>query len=104
MLFCEGSGEILDNKDLEKYPEVCREVKALKKEERELTLKRSRKESEKKAIEKFISDISDENIRRIAALRAMEGLTWAQVAAKMGHRFSEDSVRKKYKKIFEKEI
>ncbi len=93
-------GRNFDKQDLGKYPEICREVKALKKEVRELTLKCSQKEAEKRAIEKFVSEISDENLRRIAALRALQGLTWAQVAAKMGYKFSEDSVRKRYEKIF----
>ena len=94
--------KIFDKKDLEKYREVCRDVKSLKKEERELTLKRSRKEAEKRAMEEFVGNIPDENLRRIAELRALEGLTWAQVAGKMGHKFSEDSVRKQYEKIFGK--
>lgn len=44
-------------------------------------------------IESYIATIPDSHIRRIARMRAVDGLSWRETAAKMGHGYSEDSVR-----------
>lgn len=58
-------------------------------------LKRQRTE-----IEQFVFTLPNSKLRRIATLRAIQGLSWRSVAAKMGHKYSEDTVRKKYSEIF----
>lgn len=47
-------------------------------------------------IEKFICGIDDSFIRRIIDLRVMKGLSWNDVAAKMGYGNTEDSIKKAY--------
>lgn len=47
-------------------------------------------------IEKFICGINDSFIRRIIDLRVMRGLSWNDVAAKMGYGNTEDSIKKAY--------
>ena len=49
---------------------------------------------EKKRLERYISSIKDSYIRRIFTLRFVDGLTWLQVANKIGGKNSEDGVRK----------
>lgn len=55
---------------------------------------------QKTEIEQFVFTLPNAKLRRIATLRAINGLSWKSVAAHMGHRYSEDSVRKKYGEIF----
>ena len=55
---------------------------------------------QKTEIEQFVFTLPNSKLRRIATLRAIQGLSWRSVAAQMGHRYSEDMVRKKYREIF----
>lgn len=55
---------------------------------------------QKTEIEQFVFMLPNSKLRRIATLRAIQGLSWKSVAAKMGHKYSEDTVRKKYSEIF----
>ena len=55
---------------------------------------------QKEEIERFVSKLPNSKLRRIVKLRAFEGNSWKDVAAKMGHKYSEDTVRKKYSEIF----
>jgi hypothetical protein len=52
-------------------------------------------------VEEFISTIKDSHIRRIVTLRVVDGLTWNQVAGKIGGN-TEDSVRKAFDRFMEK--
>lgn len=45
-------------------------------------------------IERFINEIDDSRIRRIISLKYIEGLTWGQVAQKMGSVYTEEGCRK----------
>lgn len=44
-------------------------------------------------VEEYISSINDSFMRRIISLRVIDGLTWGDVAIKMGGYNTEDSVR-----------
>lgn len=57
---------------------------------------------QKREIESFVSNTPHSRQRRILTLRIIKGYTWKVVAAKMGHRYSEESVRKIYQRIIEK--
>lgn len=94
----------MDKKELQRYPHVCRELKALRAEQAELAVKLRETEARKKAMEDFVGALPDESQREIAGLRALQGLPWAQVAARMGYKFSEGSVRKRYEKIFKDNV
>lgn len=52
-------------------------------------------------VESFISTVKDSHMRRIITLRVVDGLTWNQVASKIGGN-TEDSVRKAFDRFMEK--
>lgn len=52
-------------------------------------------------VEAFISTVKDSHMRRIITLRVVDGLTWNQVASKIGGN-TEDSVRKAFDRFMEK--
>ena len=52
-------------------------------------------------VESFISTVKDSHMRRIITLRVVDGLTWNQVASKIGGS-TEDSVRKAFDRFMEK--
>ena len=52
-------------------------------------------------VELFISNIKDSHIRRIVNYRVVDGLSWSQVAQKIGNN-TEDSVRKAFERFMEK--
>ncbi len=66
------------------------------------TERRARLEKQKAEIETFVESLPEAGLRRIVTYRALEGLTWNQVAAKMGHRVSVSAVKLKYYRFFEK--
>jgi hypothetical protein len=47
-------------------------------------------------VEEFITRIEDSHIRRIVRFRVVDGLTWKQVAHRMGGGNTEDGVRKAF--------
>ena len=51
-------------------------------------------------VEKFIASISDSHIRRIVNLRVVDGLSWNEVARKIGGN-TEDSVKKAFYRFME---
>ena len=51
-------------------------------------------------VEEFIASISDSHIRRIVNLRVIDGLTWNEVARKIGGN-TEDSVKKAFYRFME---
>lgn len=51
-------------------------------------------------IEELIESLPKSRERRIVRYRVIDGMSWNEVAAKMGHRYSEDGVRK----IFDREM
>ena len=52
-------------------------------------------------VESFISTVKDSHMRRIITFRVVDGLTWNQVASKIGGN-TEDSVRKAFDRFMEK--
>lgn len=54
------------------------------------------------AVENFVESISDIRIRRIVRMKYLQGLSWNQVAMKLGGYNTSDSVRKACKRFFEK--
>lgn len=53
-------------------------------------------------VEKFIKEIDDSHLRRIVTLRVVDGLSWNQVAKKMGGGNTEDGVRKTFNRFLDK--
>lgn len=53
-------------------------------------------------VEKFIKEIDDSHLRRIVTLRVVDGLSWNQVAKKMGGGNTEDGVRKTFDRFLDK--
>ena len=51
-------------------------------------------------VEEFIASISDSHIRRIVNLRVIDGLSWSEVARKIGGN-TEDSVKKAFYRFME---
>lgn len=51
-------------------------------------------------IEEFINSLSDSYIRQIVTLRVIKGLTWLEVAEKVGGGNTEDSVRMMFNRCF----
>lgn len=66
------------------------------------TERRARLEKQKAEIETFVESLPEAGLRRIVTYRVMEGLPWAQVAARMGGRWSEEAVKKRYQRFFQK--
>ena len=52
-------------------------------------------------VEMFIASVKDSHIRRIVNLRIVDGLSWCEVARKIGGN-TEDSVRKAFERFMEK--
>lgn len=50
-------------------------------------------------IEEFIESLPKSRERRIARYRIIDGLLWKDIAAKMGHNYSETSVRRIFNNI-----
>ena len=53
-------------------------------------------------VEKFISEVNDSHIRRIITFRVVDGLTWNEVASRMGGYNTEDTVKKTFYRFLEK--
>lgn len=114
---------------LEDYPHICAEIRELERELYEqvadtvsgscvdfpyaqhtvsikgvppgLAAQKAKREAEKAEIERFIQALPNSKLRRIVNYKVVRGMTWEQVAAKMGHRESVWSVKHKYYRIFE---
>ena len=114
---------------LEDYPHICAEIQDLEREMREpvsdsvsgsglhfpytqhtvsirgvppdLAALKAKKEAEKAEIEQFIQSLPNSKLRRIVKYRVIHGMNWEQVAAKMGHRVSVNSVKHDYYRIFD---
>lgn len=55
-------------------------------------------EEQEEEIRLFVHSLPNSKHRRIVTMRAMQGMSWAQVAAKMGYRYSESGVKKLYQR------
>lgn len=109
---------------LEQYPDICGELKDLDNIVTDsvsgsspeppyvkhtvsvrgvpYTGRRVKLERQKAEIEAFVEGISSAGLRRIVTYRALQGLSWGQVAAKMGRKYSEGGVKMKYYRFIEK--
>lgn len=115
---------------LEQYPDICAEIEAIERRlrtpvsdvvsgshdeypytQRPVTIRGlpeasggperlERLKMQKCAIEQFILTLPNAKLRRIAALRAMHGHDWKTVAAIMGHKYSEATVKWQYYNLF----
>lgn len=57
-----------------------------------------------KEVEQFISGINDSMVRRIARFRVIDGLSWNEVANKIGGNNTEGSVKMIYQRYLDKNI
>lgn len=62
---------------------------------------KARLQAQKEEIESFIRGLPNSRLRRIVDYRVLQGMSWEQVAAKIGHRVSVYSVKRHYYKLFE---
>ena len=113
---------------LEQYPDICAEIKELEQRMREpvtdtvsgssedypytqhpvsikgivptLAEQLDRLRKQKADIEAFVAKLPTSRQRRIVTMRALKGLSWEQVAAKMGNRYSAEGAKKKYYRVF----
>lgn len=86
---------------LEQYPDICGELEELQKHR--LFPDRQRElQARKEEVERFVDSLPTSRQRMVAMLRAMQGLTWQQVAGRMGHRFGIRHVQRIYKEIIKK--
>lgn len=67
----------------------------------ELLTVKARLQAQKEEIEGFIRDLPNSKLRRIVDYRVLHNMTWAEVAARMGHRGSVWRVKHQYYRIFE---
>lgn len=57
---------------------------------------------DKAQIELFIEGVEDDTVRAIMRYRIKQGLSWGQVAARMGYSLSEQQIKRRYYGAFEK--
>lgn len=54
---------------------------------------------QKSEIEQFVFGLKDSGQRCLVTLRALQGLSWAQVAARMGVHYTEEKAKKRYQRF-----
>ena len=57
---------------------------------------------DKAQIELYIESVEDDTVRAIMRYRIKQGLSWGQVAARMGYSLSEQQIKRRYYGAFEK--
>ncbi|MCI9191999.1 MAG: hypothetical protein HFE92_01185 [Acutalibacter muris] len=113
---------------LEQYPDICRELEDVERKlhqpvsdtvsgsgsefpftqhtfsirgiQPELLTVKTRLQAQKEEIEAFIRGLPNSRLRRIVDYRVIQGMSWEQVAAKMGHRGSVWRVKHQYYRSF----
>ena len=73
----------------------------LRYEEKALAQRKARAEEVKRQVDEWLLTVPI-RMQRIIRYRYLEGMTWEQVAARMGRRATGDSVRKELERFFEK--
>ena len=73
----------------------------LRYEEKALAQRKARAEEVKHQVDEWLLTVPI-RMQRIIRYRYLEGMTWEQVAARMGRRATGDSVRKELERFFEK--
>lgn len=66
-----------------------------------LERQRQRLENEQDAIEEFVDEIEDSQVRQIMRLRFLQGMSWRQTANRCGGGNAADGVRKKAERYLE---
>lgn len=82
------------------YPEYSRKKTQLQR--RVLNLKAIEQKIEEQIVmaESFINSVQDSQMRRMLTYRYVEGLTWPEVAVKMGIKYTENSCKKANERFF----
>lgn len=57
---------------------------------------------DKAEIELYIESVEDDTVRAIMRYRIKQGLSWDQVAARMGYHYTVDTVKYRYRTHFQK--
>lgn len=91
----------MNQKELEKYPDLCMELKLLEKQH-SFPYRREQLIKEKEQIEAFIDSLPDPRERMIVNLRAMQGMEWNQVTSQLEGRISSGYARQIYREIMKK--
>jgi len=68
----------------------------------DLLAQRNKLLAQKEEIENFIRSLPNSKLRRIVDYRVIQGMSWEEVAAKIGHWVSVYSVKRDYYKLFKK--
>jgi len=78
---------------LEQYPDICLELETLEVNglfpDRLDALRRQKQE-----VEAFVDSLPEPRQRLVVTLRALEGLSWQQVAGRVGYQYSVDHLRR----------
>lgn len=74
-------------------------IEELKAKKRILNQKRKELLQTEKEAEEYIFSIQDSSVRRIMKYRYIDGLTWQQVAVKMGPKYTADGCRMTHKRF-----
>jgi hypothetical protein len=114
----------MDKNTLKQYIDICNEINELSKNMTDtvsgsspdypyvqhtitisgVTLDMAKRKTQlikiKAEIEVFILSLPNSKMRRIASMKVIEGLSWEGIAARMGPRYSVNSVRKIWDRIF----
>lgn len=75
------------------YPEYHRQRTLLLLRQKRLKLVQSKIDIQLVSVEKFIDEIEDSRMRRLLTYRYVEGMSWQQIANKMGGGNTEDGCR-----------
>ncbi len=82
---------------LEQYPDICAELRELPKVG--FSKRREELQRRKEEVERFVERLPYSRQRRVVRMRALEGLTWRQVAGRMGHRYCVRHLIRIYKEV-----
>ncbi len=89
-------GVIGNESRVERYAAEIIDIEAI------IAAKREQCIHERNRLERYINDIDDSLIRQIFALRFVDGLSWGQVAARIGGNNTRDSIRMTVKRFLSK--
>ncbi len=112
---------------LEQYPDICAEIKELEEQLRQgvsdtvsgsspeypytqhavsikgtppdLAGRRDKLLAQKSKIEAFVAGLPNSSYRRVVTYRALKGMSWKRVAAKMGRNYTERKAKCRYYEV-----
>lgn len=85
------------------YPEYSKKKSILLSRKIRLEELKKRLEESIDEVEKFIDSIESSTMRLILKYRYIDGLSWKEIAGRMGKGYSEESIRKKCNRFISKE-